>query len=97
MKKILEYAYKLVEAVKGVFDSIPDDKKKHIIAGLFIGLVFGELLVLAGIILVVVSVGKELYDFLTDKYLGIKHDVEVLDALATIVGGLAGIGIVHLI
>lgn len=97
MKNILEYAHKLVEAVKKAFDVIPDDKKKHILAGLFIGLVFGKLVVLASIILVTVSVGKELYDFLTDKYLGIKHDVEVLDALATIVGGLVGIAIVHLI
>ena len=87
---------KLVE----LYNSIAADKKLHLGAGLVIGLAFGASPLLALGAVVLAGVGKEVYDFVANKYMGTNHDVSVYDALATGIGGVVGIlvvSVVHLI
>jgi len=83
-----------------LFNKIPTDKQYHLGAGLVIGLAFGARPLLALGVVVLAGVGKEVYDFVANKYMGTNHDVSIYDALATVIGGGAGIiavTVVHLI
>ena len=74
-----------------MFD-IPEDKQGHMVLGFIVGLAFANHLILAILTVILVAFGKELYDYLTNRFIGTKHGVEALDILATMVGG--GLGIV---
>ncbi len=75
-----------------LYNGIAIDKKLHLGAGLVLGLAFGATPLVALGVVVLAGVGKEMYDFVANKYMGTTHDVSVYDALATVVGG--GVGIV---
>ncbi len=81
-----------------LYNKIPADKQGHISLGLLLGLAFGAHLLLAVIAVIGVAVGKELADYLHNVIAKAHvHDVEVLDAVATIAGGAIGIGVVTVI
>jgi len=74
------------------------DKQMHAAVGLVLGLLLGLQVLLALVAVIVVAVGKELFDLLSNKMAGKKmHSVELMDAVATIVGGLVGIGAINLL
>ncbi len=77
--------------------NIPIDKQLHVGVGLLIGLVLGCRPITAIIVVVLAGIGKELYDYISNLYLGGSHSVEVLDAVATIVGGVTGVVIVQVL
>ncbi len=80
-----------------LYDKISDDKKGHITLGLLLGLAFGAHALLAAIIVLIVAIGKEVYDYVSTKYFEASHQVEVLDAAATAAGGAIGILVVTVI
>ena len=67
--------------------NIPQDKKKHFVAGFaitaIVSLFFGYII---GVIVAVIAAGKELYDKVTGT-----GTPEVLDFVATIVGAAAAV------
>lgn len=70
-----------------IIPSIPHDKQGHFIAGVLCYLPVHLIGPIAGLMAVVVmAVGKEVYDYLHRD----KHTVDPWDALATILGGAAG-------
>ncbi len=80
------------------YNKIPIDKQGHIRLGLLLGLAFGAHLLIAVIAVVGVAIGKELADYLHNVIAKAHvHDVEVLDAVATIAGGAIGIGVLTVI
>lgn len=51
---------------------------------------------IAGMVVVVLAgASKEGYDYTTNKYLGIPHEVSSLDFIATVSGGVFGLGFVY--
>ncbi len=85
-------------SVLDIYNSIPEDKKAHLNLGLVLGLLFGSHVYIALGVVLLVAIGKEVYDEIYNVYTGTKtHGVELLDAVATAVGGLVGIGLVHLV
>ncbi len=83
-----------------LLNKIPVDKQLHLGAGLVLGLAFGATPLVALGVVVLAGVGKEMYDFVANKYMGTTHDVSVYDALATVIGGGVGImavSAIHLI
>lgn len=71
--------------------TIPDDKLGHINLGLLIGLAFADYPFAAILIFTVVAFGKELFDYVASKWFAKPHSVELLDAVATIGGGVLGV------
>lgn len=66
---------------------LPHDKALHLIGGVLIYTVAHFVSPAVGLIAVaVVAVGKEIYDYFNRD----RHTPELLDALATIAGGLLG-------
>ena len=87
MKKILE-----------LYNNIAPDKKGHITLGLLIGLSLGAKPIIAGVAILIAALGKETYDYLYNLITKTKkHGVEVLDALATIGGGVLGVLTIYLV
>ncbi len=85
-------------SILDMYNDIAPDKKAHLNLGLILGLLLGAHLYVAFAVLAVVSIGKEVYDEIYNVYTGTKtHGVELLDAIATFVGGLVGIGLIHLV
>ncbi len=78
-------------------DKVPEDKQKHVAVGLLIGLAFGQSVTLALVVLLIVSLGKELYDLLYNMFVSDVHEVSLYDSVATIAGGVIGIGVVSVI
>ena len=74
---------------------IPFDKVLHFAAGLLISFFCGIILYpIYGLGLACAAgVGKEVYDWVSVKYLNKSHSVDVFDALATFAGGLVSFGI----
>lgn len=72
---------------------MPTDKIYHFVAGYVIAATFHWAPMTAILCAAGVGALKELYDFLTNKYLGANHGVEFMDFLATAAGGVAGIGV----
>lgn len=67
---------------------IPQDKKDHFVAGLFCYLFVSFFSIsLALICTVIMAVGKEIYDYYHKE----NHTPEIMDAVATCLGGLVGI------
>ena len=70
---------------------IPRDKKMHFGAGMFLAMLFGWIYWWLGLLAAVAyGIGKEVYDYHHQD----THTPEVLDAVATILGGLVGVGVV---
>lgn len=75
--------------------SLPQDKANHFVYGAVIyAVVFGVLALLkmpatyyAFAVVALFGVGKEIVDYLQNRYQGAHHGIEALDALATIAGG----------
>ena len=66
---------------------IPSDKLSHFIAGLLIYALLHFISPVVGLLVVAVAaIGKEGYDYMNRG----KHTPDVWDALATMLGGLAG-------
>ncbi len=85
---------KLVE----LYNKIPADKIGHLTLGLLFGLAFGQNLVLAIVLILIVALGKEIYDYVHNKITKTEtHGVELLDATATIAGGVIGLAVVYLL
>ena len=85
---------------ESVLEYMPADKFAHLVIGFLFGLVATYLLpnaTIALLALIVLAVGKELYDALYAHYGIASHDVDPLDALVTILSGMLGIGLVILI
>lgn len=67
--------------------NLPHDKALHLISGLFIYTVAHFISPVVGLVAVAIAaIGKEVYDWFHRD----KHTPEVLDAVATMLGGLAG-------
>tara|TARA_R110002096_G_scaffold163951_3_gene331548 strand:+ start:298 stop:546 length:249 start_codon:yes stop_codon:yes gene_type:complete len=70
-----------------ILPNIPKDKQGHFIIGGGLSLASGWYSVYLAIFLVALfGIGKEVYDYKHPK----KHTAEVLDAVATFLGGIAG-------
>jgi len=67
------------------------DKLLHFLVGYCLAATFYYSPITALACVVVVGASKEAYDFLANKYFGTTHGVELMDFLATIVGGVAGV------
>ena len=81
------------------FLPIPADKFTHGLAGFTIAILLTLYSVpLALLAVLVVGVGKELYDYVMNRLSGKhKHDVDAHDILATVIGGVLGIGVMSLL
>jgi len=91
--------------------NLAQDKIKHVIAGAAIFLityavssliVMGYEMIASISAVLIAAIGKEMYDYITNKiaekkWLAPPHHVEFADVVATCVGGIAGMIIVHLI
>ena len=97
MNKIIEVMNKGVDKSMELLHKIPEDKRTHLTVGLLLGAVLGQHVVLASCVIVGAAVGKEAFDYLSNKFAGGNHDVSIMDAVATVVGGAVGIGMVQLI
>jgi hypothetical protein len=96
MKNVIELVNKGVDKAVELAHKIPEDKRTHLAVGLLIGAVFGQHVVLASCVIVAAALGKEVFDYLSNKFAGGNHDVSTMDCVATIVGGAVGIGMVKL-
>lgn len=92
--KLTEIAGKVAKVIR-----MPVDKLEHAIAGALIGVV-GMLLtgskqvVPVLIIVLIVGIGKEVYDHIANLKAGKKvHDVDVYDTIATVLGGALAVGL----
>lgn len=97
MNKIIELIGKGGDMVMGLIHKIPEDKRGHLTLGLLFGVVLGYHVTVAVITVLAIAVGKEVYDYLSNKLVGGSHEVSVMDALCTIIGGGIGIGLCQLI
>lgn len=80
-----------------MFDLDPD-KQGHLTLGALVGLILANYPGTALTAVLLVAFGKEAYDYLYNKITKTQtHGVEMGDAIATVVGGVGGIMIVHVI
>lgn len=87
-----------MNSLLALYNKIPTDKQSHLTLGLLLGLAFGSRIPLAITVVLVAAIGKEVYDYVYNKVTKTQtHGVEVLDSVATAVGGAIGIGVVALI
>ncbi len=79
--------YKVIP--KGVYKYIPQDKAGHVVYGALVGLIAGVFFSwpIAAAFVIFAGVSKEVLDYVLNKYKEGAHSVEVLDAVATIIGG----------
>lgn len=76
-----------------LYNKIPEDKQGHLRLGALLGLAFANNLILAIVVIVVVAVGKELYDAAYNHLTKTTaHEVSISDALFTVAGGALGLG-----
>ena len=77
---------------------ITKDKIQHFLAGFIISTIIGLFNSIFGLILAILAgIGKEIYDYLSNKYFNGKHDVSWYDFIATSLGGIVGIFLIKLI
>ena len=75
---------------------ITKDKIQHFLAGFIISAIIGLFNSIFGLILAILAgVGKEVYDYVSNRYYQGKHTVDLYDCLATVLGGLIGYNVVH--
>lgn len=96
MKRVIELIGKGGDMVMGLIHKIPEDKRGHLTLGLLIGVVLGSHMTLAIGAVVAAAVGKEVYDYMSNKLVGGSHEVSIMDALCTVIGGAVGIGMAHI-
>lgn len=70
--------------------NIPVDKQLHFGAGLLIYLLFAANFDIAVCAVLLCAIGKELYDYLYNKFIQPIHEVSIMDILATVLGGVVG-------
>jgi hypothetical protein len=71
--------------------NLPPDKEGHIRLGLLIGMAFATYPFLALVLVILVAIGKEAYDYISSKYFHLEHNADFMDLIATVFGGLIGI------
>lgn len=76
-------------------DSLGIDKLYHLIAGFIIASVVYMFLGTNWAIgsTLVAGIGKEVYDYISSTYWGASHSVDILDAFATVLGGIVAVGL----
>lgn len=97
MDKILAYITDRLSKLN--FLPIPADKFDHGVVG-FVIAVFGMLggVKIALFAVIIAGALKEAYDAISNKISGKhKHDVDVNDFFATLIGGILGIGVISLL
>lgn len=97
MNRIIEVMNKGVDKSMELLHKIPEDKRTHLTVGLLLGAVLGQHVVLASCVIVGAAVGKEVFDYMSNKFAGGSHDVSTMDAVVTLVGGMVGVGLVQLL
>ena len=77
---------------------ITKDKIQHFLAGFIISAIIGLFNSLLGLILAILAgVGKEVYDYISNRYYQCKHTVDLYDCLATVLGGLIGYNVIQVL
>ena len=97
MNKIVELFAKIGDLYNNLVSKLPVDKQGHAVIGLILGLAFGARVGLAIAVVLIVGIGKEVYDYAYNHIIADIHEVSIYDALATICGGAVGILVVRLI
>lgn len=78
----------MIESIFSRLNTIPDDKVRHFVGGVVIYAAAHFVSPIIGLTAVTVAaVGKEIYDWFNRD----KHTPEVIDAVATMLGGLTGL------
>ncbi|MBX4189692.1 hypothetical protein KW791_00120 [Candidatus Parcubacteria bacterium] len=71
--------------------NLPPDKEGHIRLGLLIGMAFSSFPFVALAMVLLVAIGKEIFDYVSSKFFHQEHNAELLDAVCTVGGGVIGI------